>query len=252
MVHSDYLFCQSLSVSPFRIGWPQRSIKAYTSVHYNDDGKVACLADNGGEAMAGSIMGTSYTSMNEWLHLPVSTAKPVTRTFSDWRELRPEEDEELPEEEKYPNLPRPQGPEDSYKRTYDDLTQQIAYRWPNPGSPRFREGRIGGTWRHIKEVLGHSGSRVVFIDGLVSVYDDQKFTQKLQAQLPYRPHIRPLYANNTTEIATPRESLSKQALLPEVAPASSVIRDPNVRRKLELQDRFDRSRRGFYAFKKQK
>ena len=44
--------------------------------------------------------------------------------------------------------------------------------------------------------------------GLVSVYDNQKFTDKLQAQLPYRPHIRPLYAPMKQATATPRGSLS--------------------------------------------
>ena len=47
-----------------------------------------------------------------------------------------EGEEELEEEEMYPNLPRPRGPEDNYKRVYDNLTHQIAYRWPNPGEPR--------------------------------------------------------------------------------------------------------------------
>nr|KAG5690759.1 hypothetical protein BaRGS_013049 [Batillaria attramentaria] len=64
-----------------------------------------------------------------------------------------EEDEELPEEEKYPNLPRPQGPEDSYKRTYDDLTQQIAYRWPNPGSPRPGNYGTCGAGRVIIHII---------------------------------------------------------------------------------------------------
>ena len=30
---------------------------------------------------------------------------------------------------------------------------------------RLRQGRIGGSWRHIKEVLGHGGSRVCYVDG---------------------------------------------------------------------------------------
>ncbi|XP_076471407.1 uncharacterized protein LOC143301187 [Babylonia areolata] len=162
-----------------------------------------------------------------------------------------EEEEEMEDEEKYPGLPRPRGPEDYYKRVYDDMTKKIAYRWPNPGTPRNREGRIGGTWRHIKEVLGHGGSRFVFVDGLVSVYDDQKFTEKLQAQLPYRPHIRPLYApfkgESAASAAPVRSSLPAYPILPQV-PATSLGRDPNVARKLELQKRFPTQRRGFYGF----
>ena len=34
-------------------------------------------------------------------------------------------------------------------------------------------GRIGGSWRHIREVLGYTGSQVCFVDGLVSVYDKE-------------------------------------------------------------------------------
>ena len=30
---------------------------------------------------------------------------------------------------------------------------------------RLHEGRIGGAWRHIKEVLGYRGSQICFVDG---------------------------------------------------------------------------------------
>eukprot|EP00745_Piridium_sociabile_P016311 TRINITY_DN24211_c0_g1_i5.p2 TRINITY_DN24211_c0_g1~~TRINITY_DN24211_c0_g1_i5.p2 ORF type:complete len:130 (-),score=17.89 TRINITY_DN24211_c0_g1_i5:138-527(-) len=100
--------------------------------------------------------------------------------------------------------------------------------------------------------------------GLVSVYDDQKFTQKLQEQLPYRPHIRPLYAPvkgesmaacpapgggpTAASAPTTRASLSSYPILPHV-PAASLARDPNVVRKLELQNRFPEQTRGFYSYR---
>ncbi|XP_070199797.1 uncharacterized protein [Littorina saxatilis] len=205
---------------------------------------------------------TSYASMNEWLQIPgktVPTARPVIRDLSEWRELPRHQQaamqnaqEEMDEAERYPDISRPDGPEDGYKRTYDNLTNQIAYRWPNPGTPRAREGCIGGTWRHVKEVLVHGGSRFVFVDGLVSVYDNQKFTERLQAQLPYRPHIKLLYAPLLKRgDETPRGAMSSRySVLPEVGiPAASMSRDPNVQRKMELQkQQCPTNRRGFYKF----
>ncbi|KAL8584817.1 hypothetical protein ACOMHN_037522 [Nucella lapillus] len=197
-------------------------------------------------------------SWNEAAGRPLPTTRALYDRIlppAEGPSVKEEEDEEgQGDEEKYPDLPRPRGPEDYYKRAYDDLTQKIAYRWPNPGTPRNHVGRSGGTWRHIKEVLGHGGSRFVFVDGLVSVYDDQKFTQKLQAQIPYRPHIRPLYApykgestNSAAALPLVNASISAFSVLPQV-PASAMGRDPNVLRKLELQKRFPDQRRGFYGF----
>ena len=34
---------------------------------------------------------------------------------------------------------------------------------------RLRQGRIGGTWRHIKEVLPQGGGRVCYIDGMLLI-----------------------------------------------------------------------------------
>lgn len=33
---------------------------------------------------------------------------------------------------------------------------------------RVRQGSIGSSWRHIKEVLGNTGNRVCFVDGMHS------------------------------------------------------------------------------------
>ncbi|CAL1541176.1 unnamed protein product [Lymnaea stagnalis] len=86
----------------------------------------------------------------------------------------------------------PDDSEQKFRRSYTDLAQQIAYRYPNPGMPKAREGAIGGTWRHVKEVLGHGGSMVCFIDGLVRVYDQEKFTEALQPTSPAQPvHVTP-------------------------------------------------------------
>ncbi|KAL5007391.1 hypothetical protein ScPMuIL_016197 [Solemya velum] len=80
--------------------------------------------------------------------------------------------------------------DERFRRSYTDLTSKIAYRYPNPGLPRERQGRIGGSWRHIREVRGHGGSNVLFVDGLVSMYDQEEFNHELQSELPHRPHVQ--------------------------------------------------------------
>ncbi|ESO97614.1 hypothetical protein LOTGIDRAFT_228247 [Lottia gigantea] len=98
---------------------------------------------------------TTYGSMNDWMGVQdrvASTNVPVTMSDSNWMQK---------------TMLTEQNPtfDDKYSRAYTDLSKQIAYRHPNPGKARERQGRIGGSWRHIKEVLGHGGSRVVFVDG---------------------------------------------------------------------------------------
>jgi len=235
-------------------------MQAFTPSYLYREHTAPALMQHTGPSIMQSVHddGTSYASMNEWLAMPgkaVPTKRAVIRDLTEWRELPRHEQiamtttaEDMAEEEEHPTLPRPDGPEEGYKRVYDHLTNQIAYRWPNPGSPRAREGCIGGTWRHIKEVLGHGGSRFVFVDGLVSVYDQQKFTEKLQAQLPYRPHIKPLYAplKKGDALTAPRQSFPALPVLPGLPPASSQLRDPDVGRKLGLQENFPTNRKGFY------
>jgi len=60
---------------------------------------------------------------------------------------------------------------ESYQDRYLQLSANVADRYPSTGRPRERMGRIGGSWRHIREVLGYTGTQVCFVDGLVSLYD---------------------------------------------------------------------------------
>merc|ERR1712227_925530 len=78
-------------------------------------------------------------------------------------------------------MPSERRSDEFYKR-YNQLSAKVAYQYPDPGTPRERQGRIGGSWRHIKEVLGHGGSRVVFVDGLVRLYDQDKKTAGSEIQ----------------------------------------------------------------------
>lgn len=39
------------------------------------------------------------------------------------------------------------------------------------GCCRVRQGRNGGEWRHVKEVMQSKGQRIVFVDGVTSIDD---------------------------------------------------------------------------------
>jgi len=92
---------------------------------------------------------------------------PETLTDSSWKR----EKAGIPRC-KSPYQPFPESARrDEYYNRYMALSQNVADRYPDPGAPRERQGAIGGSWRHVKEVLGHGGSRTIFIDGLVSLYD---------------------------------------------------------------------------------
>ena len=36
---------------------------------------------------------------------------------------------------------------------------------------RVRQGRNGGAWRHVKEVMQGKGQRIMFVDGMTSIDD---------------------------------------------------------------------------------
>jgi len=54
---------------------------------------------------------------------------------------------------------------------------------------RLRQGRIGGSWRHIKEVLGHGGSRVVYVDGTYTYLLHRHETTTLWFRLNVALHL---------------------------------------------------------------
>jgi len=151
---------------------------------------------------------TTYNSMNDWMRMQgevASSRAPVMYAGAEGFK-------EMPSVETCDRQTTAQAADDyneKFEKSYSDLQHQIAYRYPNPGLPRIRQGAIGGTWRHIKEVLGHhGGSRICFIDGLVSVYDTDKFTQALQPQLPYRGKmVQPPYAPTQQEYADSKKGV---------------------------------------------
>lgn len=145
--------------------------------------------------------------MNDWMRLQgrvANVAAPVVYTGMDGFQEMPSV--EVADVE---NNTAKEEFDDKFQETYSGLSHQIAYRYPNPGLPRIRQGAIGGTWRHIKEVLGHHGSRVCFVDGLVSVYDSNRYSEALQPPLPYKGKlVHPPYAPTRDEFGNSKKSVS--------------------------------------------
>ncbi|XP_074660791.1 uncharacterized protein LOC141913217 isoform X2 [Tubulanus polymorphus] len=131
---------------------------------------------------------TTYNGMNDWMGMQGRIGSvPVAMSDGNWR--------------KVPPLSAPYRPstQEDYYRKYKELTQKKAYRYPNPGKPIVREGNIGGSWRHVKEVLGNKGYRVIYIDGVVRHYDHSKLNEEL--------------ADRKTGVrGTPKYALSRQDL----------------------------------------
>ncbi|XP_025103763.1 uncharacterized protein LOC112569905 isoform X1 [Pomacea canaliculata] len=64
------------------------------------------------------------------------------------------------------------APDNPYTCPMDPVNRQYYYRqWrrnpPRPLMPVYREGRLGGPWRHIKACVNSVGSHFAFIDGNV-------------------------------------------------------------------------------------
>jgi len=170
---------------------------------------------------------TTYGHMNDWMKMQRQSGPglPVTMSDSNFQEI-------LKSQSKEHDM--------QFQKSYNKLTSKIAYRYPNPGMPRQRQGRIGGSWRHIKEVLGHGGSRVVYVDGLISVYDTENFNQTLNAQVPMMPHVRSQVA---PDIPAPEPA---KVQFPPVANQSSPYTDGDVARKMGLN--VSPKYKGFYRY----
>ncbi|XP_052798838.1 uncharacterized protein LOC128230532 isoform X3 [Mya arenaria] len=186
---------------------------------------------------------TTYGKMNEWTKASggrdMRTGVPVTRSDGNWRKQATE------------NGLRPNNDNFNvrFRESYADLTNQIAYRFPNPGLPRLRQGSIGGSWRHIKEVLGHGGSRVCYVDGLVAKYDEEQFNQDLANQSTYRPHLRrQVYSpNRGIDFRSIRQAPKEEIHLPAVEELPMLSASEKAR-KMAIQS--PNKHKGIYAYNK--
>lgn len=179
---------------------------------------------------------TTYSSMNDWMRMQgqVMNSKAPSVMYSGAQGFK--EVPQFDEADQQTNSASVDDYNDKFERSYTDLAHQIAYRYPNPGLPRTRTGAIGGTWRHIKEVLSDSGSRVCFVDGLVSVYDTEKFSEALQPPLPYKgKFVTPPYAPTPTEYTNGKNGI----VLPPLS--------ADMQRKIRLNSQ--PRTRGHYQFK---
>ncbi|XP_055997269.1 uncharacterized protein LOC130047074 isoform X3 [Ostrea edulis] len=181
---------------------------------------------------------TTYGHMNDWMKVS-RDGVPVTMSDNNWHNLKQSEQK---------------NHDIQFKKAFSNLSSKIAYRHPNPGNPRQRQGRIGGSWRHIKEVLGHGGSRVVYVDGLISVYDSDNFNQALTSQVPLMPHIKNKVSPQTEEVG---ESVNyhnscgdfdtwNRFEIPPVQAASPSYQDGDLARKMGLN--VSPKYKGFYRY----
>lgn len=52
------------------------------------------------------------------------------------------------------------------------------------GLPTQREGRMGGSWRHIKQTNSYSNGNLLFIDGTVRINDSRKYPENVYGYPP--------------------------------------------------------------------
>lgn len=152
---------------------------------------------------------TSYSSMNQWRDKEGTTVPqtlngkrvPVRMAEGAWKKTKPKtEDVGWPIAGDTLNAARQPNTEE-FNKSYVELMNRVAYRYPNPGAPRIRQGRVGGTWRHIKEVQSNNTDRVVYVDGLVRVYDTQKFNSHLlhSGIAPTAKSATPIYVSRSDQ-----------------------------------------------------
>ncbi|XP_025086643.1 uncharacterized protein LOC112559529 isoform X2 [Pomacea canaliculata] len=194
---------------------------------------------------------TSYTVRPERVltSLGIRPATPLDERYSValhglWEETKPAKVQREA-------VQAPAG-DNRYSRLYDECMKHMPYRYPNPGMPRNREGSVGGSWRHVRDIANYNGSRLVYMDGINSVYDTVNFTQELQSKQEKQEHLRAFYQPSEA-MSPPATSFAAAPkmdnLLKPTLPASSIMADPDIERKLLLQERFPTIRRGFYEYK---
>ncbi|XP_013417232.1 uncharacterized protein LOC106178561 isoform X1 [Lingula anatina] len=74
----------------------------------------------------------------------------------------------------FPNIhgdPHLNSYDTSYGNSYSKQLTALSQREAFTGPPRFRYGRAGGPWRHIKETTGYGGNHIMFVDGVVKQKD---------------------------------------------------------------------------------
>ncbi|XP_041359460.1 uncharacterized protein LOC121375854 [Gigantopelta aegis] len=128
---------------------------------------------------------TSYGAMNNWL----ATSKNYQGQLPTVRSVR---GPNFAPRRIHPSVSQLAAVDDTlpvhlrYSRNcgYDDFHKafrNIGHQWPdlsypNFGPARLRQGRLGGSWRHIKEVMQAVGNRGTFIDGCIAT--DDRFTSE--------------------------------------------------------------------------
>ncbi|KAF6032905.1 hypothetical protein EB796_008790 [Bugula neritina] len=164
-----------------------------------------------------------YTS-SELLHSRPRTSSgstlPSILTETQWRTRRAKQQfsDDLPDSSEY-------------EESYNDLTTRTAYRYPHPGVPKGREGCMGGTWRHTKEAIGYGPGRLMWIDGVVTLYDDwtinhekpwsgKKFTVAPSRDNPPSLSVPPFIPRRVNQVQTSYSNKWYSSNIPQPLPVS--------------------------------
>ncbi|XP_055997272.1 uncharacterized protein LOC130047074 isoform X6 [Ostrea edulis] len=175
---------------------------------------------------------TTYGHMNDWMKVS-RDGVPVTMSDNNWHNLKQSEQK---------------NHDIQFKKAFSNLSSKIAYRHPNPGNPRQRQGRIGGSWRHIKEVLGHGGSRVVYVD---DPYIPEGPGRRISFS-PTRAYFDPFIPLGTSAVESPYHNSCgdfdtwNRFEIPPVQAASPSYQDGDLARKMGLN--VSPKYKGFYRY----
>ncbi|XP_063412184.1 uncharacterized protein LOC134694989 isoform X1 [Mytilus trossulus] len=143
---------------------------------------------------------TSYSQMSQWMSktqkqnrgLPDAMQMSLPNVMRDSRPINSNNDMVAFGSAPLPGAAMASIDEDvpphlrySHNAGYDDYHKAfrtVSNQWPSTsypafGPPRLRQGRAGGSWRHVKEVLQAGGNRIVFVDGHVRWEDNVKIDE---------------------------------------------------------------------------
>ncbi|XP_064625862.1 uncharacterized protein LOC135486723 isoform X2 [Lineus longissimus] len=151
---------------------------------------------------------TSYSQMNSWMQMPPMEKKHIVQ-FGGASNIPP------PVHLQYY---KSGGYDDAHKAFRQLENQNLANSYPHYGPPRLRNGHVGGSWRHMKEVLQAGGRRIVFVDGQIT-NDDRHRSERV----PHGDMIRPIIRKHNND-----EHTAMADHQPDTLPRRQRIRQLNM------------------------
>lgn len=109
------------------------------------------------------------------------------------------------------------------------------------GPPQLRSGRIGSSWRHIKQTNNYTNSNLLFIDGTVRINDSSRFPPQVYG---YPPRV----VNHSEDLI----GLTTQSLSNLDLPLESKVRNRPANLKPYDNQFSDRAKKGFEYWSRDK